>query len=266
MVSEKRKIDINADMGESYGRWPLGKDEEMYPHISSANIAVGFHAGDPETIIKTVKDVVAAGVAPGAHPGLPDLMGFGRRRMHITPEEAYAYITLQAATINGVLRLTDQKLNHIKLHGAMNFVAEWSEEHAVAVTQAIIDSVPNPTVYWRAAPYPDPFLPELQRRGVRVLRELYPDLFYSPEGRLEPPRDRVFATPESAAEQVRRAIVDKQVLATDGSLIDLDFETICVHADNPLAVELTAGLAKVIEEEGCELSSGAAPYEPAVAA
>lgn len=250
-----RVIDINCDMGESFGRWRLGDDEAVLPLVTSANVACGFHAGDPMTMVATTRAAQRHGVAIGAHPGLPDLLGFGRRAMSLTPEEVHAYVITQTGALAGAARAAGAELRHVKLHGALTMNVEDSEEHAGAAAEAIVAAAPGAHVLWRSSPVPDPFSAELRRCGVGVVLELYPDLVYTGEGYVAPPRDGRFSTPESALAQVRRALDDGMVLTTEDTLIPLEFSSICVHGDSPEAITAVSAIRAVVEEAGCEVAA-----------
>jgi len=243
-----RVIDLNCDMGESFGRWRLGADDVVLPLVSSANIACGFHAGDPLTMVATVRDATRHGVVIGAHPGLPDLLGFGRRHLAIAPDETYAYIVTQVGALMGAVQAAGTRLHHVKLHGAMTVVVETSEEHAAAAVQAILDTAPEPRLYWRAAPVPDPFSDEARRRGVEVVLEMYPDLVYAPDGHLAPPARGEFAVLDQAIEQVRRALSDGEVLTSAGAPVGIEFSSICVHGDSAEALD-------IVRASGCTIAA-----------
>lgn len=176
-------IDINCDMGESFGNWQMGNDAGMMPLITTANVACGFHAGDPVTLLNTCKLAGQHGVVVGSHPGLPDLLGFGRRAMNITPEDAYAYVVYQTGALQAALRANGMKLHHIKPHGAFYSVLRTNEALAEAVADAIVAIADQPMLYWPAPT--DAAMPVAARkRGIRVVGEIYPDLTYAPDGSL----------------------------------------------------------------------------------
>ena len=145
-----KKMDINCDMGESFGNWNMGDDVGMMPRITTANVACGFHASDPVTMLETVRLAKQHNVTVGAHPGLPDLLGFGRRTMNITPEDAYAYVVYQVGALQGALATQGMKLHHIKPHGAFYSVLKTDEQLASAVAQAIKELSDDPILYWPA--------------------------------------------------------------------------------------------------------------------
>jgi 5-oxoprolinase (ATP-hydrolysing) subunit A len=249
MLAAMRTIDINSDLGESFGNWRMGNDEALIPEITSANVACGFHASDPVTMLRTVETCKANGVAVGAHPGFPDLLGFGRRVMAISPEDCYAYVVYQAGALQGACSLHSLALHHVKPHGAFYTVLNGSEELADAFAEAVAAMMPEPVVYWPAKP--EAALPVAARkRGVRVVMELYVDLEYAPDGTLIIQRQKVPADLGRVAEQVRRWLEDGQVEAVDGSRLPIEADSICVHGDGPNVLDVVRTVRRTIEEAG----------------
>lgn len=245
-----RSIDINSDLGESFGNWTLGSDGALIPIITAANVACGFHASDPITMIRTVETCKANGVAVGAHPGLPDLLGFGRRVMKITPEDGYAYVLYQAGALKSVAAARGLELHHVKPHGAFYTILRDDDELAAAFVQAVQELMPRPAVYW--PDFTDASLPrEARKAGVRVVHEVYVDLEYGPDGSLILQRTKVPANLTRARAQIRRWIEDGVVLAVDGSLVPVEAESICIHGDGPNCIELTNAVRAEIEACGC---------------
>jgi UPF0271 protein len=244
-----RTVDITSDLGESFGNWRMGDDEAVIPEITSAHVACGFHASDPVTMLRTVETCKANGVAIGAHPGLPDLLGFGRRAMAITPEDCYAYVVYQASALAGACAVHGLQLHHVKPHGAMYTILRDDEQLASAFAQAVADVMAEPVVYWPARA--DAALPVAARKlGVRVVMELYVDLEYAPDGTLVLQRQKVVADVDRVAAQVRRWLDGGQALATDGSLVPVEAESICIHGDGPNALEVVRTVRRTIEEAG----------------
>ena len=245
-----RAIDINSDLGESFGNWTLGSDDDLIPIITAANVACGFHASDPITLIKTVETCKANGVAVGAHPGLPDLLGFGRRVMQITPEDCYAYVLYQAGALKSVAATRGLELHHVKPHGAFYTILRDSDELAAAFVQATKDLMERPAVYW--PDFTDASLPrEARKAGVRVVHEVYVDLEYRPDGSLILQRTKVAADLTKARADIRRWIEDGVVRAQDGTLVPVQAESVCIHGDGPNCVELTNAVRAEIEACGC---------------
>ena len=234
-------IDINCDMGESYGAWHMGADAEVMPHISSANIACGFHGGDPATIRKTVRLAVDHGVAIGAHPSLPDLQGFGRRAMVISPEEVTDLVTYQVGALKAFLDAEDLLLNHVKPHGALYGMAARDEKIAAAIADAVLPfGVPILGMAFTAheTAYRD--------KGVELVPEFYADLEYDGEGNLILSRVHDAVDPAKAAARALRVMKDHAVTTTTGKDIPVKATTVCVHSDTPSAVAIAAELDRVL--------------------
>lgn len=238
-------MDINCDMGESFGNWVMGNDEGMMPHITTANVACGFHASDPLTMLETVKRAKQYGVAVGAHPGLPDLLGFGRRHMNITPEDAYSYVVYQVGALQAVLHVNEMTLHHVKPHGAFYSVLRTEVPLAEAVAEAIAELSDKPLLYWPAPT--DSALPvAAKKRGIRVVGEIYPDLSYAPDGGLILQRAKHETDLDFAASQVKRYVETGSVEAVDGTEVALDAESICVHGDGPNGVEVAEAVGAAL--------------------
>lgn len=246
-------MDINCDMGESFGNWNMGDDAGMMPRITTANVACGFHAGDPVTLIETVKLAKQHNVAVGAHPGLPDLLGFGRRAMNITPEDAYAYVVYQVGALQGALATQGMQLHHIKLHGAFYSVLKTDETLAAAVAEAIKELSDDPILYW-PAPTTAAMPSAAKKLGIRVVGEIYPDLIYAPDGSLILQREKHETDVAFAAAQVRRYVETGKVEANDGSLIELDAESLCIHGDGPNSVQVADAIRATLEEISCPIT------------
>lgn len=246
-------MDINCDMGESFGNWNMGDDEAMMPRITTANVACGFHASDPVTMIETVKLAKAHNVAVGAHPGLPDLLGFGRRAMNITPEDAYAYVVYQVGALQGALATQGLKLHHIKPHGAFYSVLKTQEDLAEAVAQGIAELSDAPMLYW-PAPTSSALPAACKKLGIRVVGEIYPDLSYAADGGLIIQREKHETDVDFAAAQVQRYVETGQVEAVDGTLVDLDAESLCIHGDGPNAVQVADAIQQRLKDLGCSIT------------
>jgi UPF0271 protein len=247
-------MDINCDMGESFGNWVMGNDEAMMPHITTANVACGFHASDPVTMLDTVRKAKRYGVVVGAHPGLPDLLGFGRRAMTITPEDAYSYVVYQVGALQAALHVNEMTLHHVKPHGAFYSVLRSDNELAAAVAQAIAELSDRPMLYWPAPT--DAALPSAaSERGIRVVGEIYPDLTYAPDGGLILQRAKHETDVDFAAAQVSRYVETGKVEAVDGTLVELDAESICVHGDGPNAAEVVQAVEHALQGCGCKVEA-----------
>ena len=249
-----KSMDINCDMGESFGNWNMGNDSAMMGQITTANVACGFHAGDPLTMLDTIAKAKTDNVLVGSHPGLPDLMGFGRRAMNISAEDAYAYTIYQTGALQAALKVNGMTLHHVKPHGAFYSVLKTDEALAAAVADAISQLSDKPMLYWPAPT--DAAMPSAARKkGIRVVGEIYPDLHYAPDGALIIQREKHETDISFATAQVTRYIETGQVQAVDGSLITLDAESLCIHGDGPNAVEVSIAIHKAMEKMGCNVSA-----------
>ncbi len=249
-------IDLNCDMGESFGAYKIGMDERIIGHITSANIACGWHAGDPLVMNRTVGMAKENGVGVGAHPGFPDMMGFGRRSMACTPEEIRLYTTYQIGALQAVCAANGVRLRHVKPHGALYLQAVEKEETARAVAEAIVGVAPE-LYYVALAGKKGELMTRIGREsGLKIAYEAFPDRAYTPEGTLAPRKEpgAVIAEPEEVAERALRMVLEKRVIAVDGSSIPLEADTLCVHGDTPTAVELAGRIRKDLEAEGVVLS------------
>jgi len=244
-----RTVDINADLGESFGNWRMGNDEELIPLITSANVACGFHASDPVTMLRTVRSAHEHGVAIGAHPGLPDLLGFGRRTMSISGEELYAAFVYQIGALQGVLRANGLTLHHIKPHGVLPAMLRDSEELGAAAADALVD-LGRPLVYFPAPTDRGAFLLAARDRGLRVAGEIYPDLSYTSDARVVVQRQKRATDLDAASAQVKLWLETGRVLTEDGSEITLEAESVCVHGDGPNAPDVARAVRRTIEECG----------------
>jgi 5-oxoprolinase (ATP-hydrolysing) subunit A len=240
-------LDLNCDMGESFGAYQIGDDEGVMPHITSANVACGFHGGDPAVMRRTLRLARANGVAVGAHPGFQDLAGFGRRDLRVTPQEAEDLVLYQVGALEAMARAEGVRLAHVKPHGALYNMAAREEPLAEAIARAIRAFDPSLVLFALAGS-------RLQRAaeavGVRVAPEGFADRSYEPDGSLTP-RSKPDALIHDAQLVVQRAVRmarEGLVSASDGRDIPIRIRTLCVHGDTPgaatLARELHAGLER----------------------
>jgi len=243
-----QRIDLNSDIGESFGPWELGDDEALLRVITSANIACGMHAGDPGVMRRTVDAALAHGVAIGAHPGLPDLVGFGRRRMSITPQEAYDLVLYQVGALSAFLRTAGGQMQHVKPHGAFYNMAAKDAELADAIARAVCDISPELILFGLSG---SELIAAGERAGLRTASEVFADRRYQPDGALAPRADGagVIHEAEEVAQQVLRMMRDGKVAAGD-STVEVKAETVCIHGDTPDAGELARGLRERLEQEG----------------
>ncbi len=229
-----KTIDLNCDMGESYGAWKMGADAAIMPLISSANIACGFHAGDPATIRATVGLAVAHGVAIGAHPSLPDLAGFGRRAMKIGPQEMYDLVIYQAGAVEAFARAAGSRLHHVKCHGALYNMAANDEGLSEAMVRAAKD-LGGVMLYVLSK---SKNYEKAKSMGVPVAGEVFADRGYSDDGSLAP-RDRPGGMIEDAGDAVRQALAMVEqgyVTSLSGRRVPVAAETLCLHGDQAGAV------------------------------
>ncbi|WP_159775287.1 5-oxoprolinase subunit PxpA [Streptomyces sp. HM190] len=243
-------IDINCDMGESFGNWVMGRDEEMFPLITTANIACGFHAGDPTVMRRTVRMAKQHGVAVGAHPGYHDLEGFGRRRIQLGPDEVGALLTYQIGALRAFLDTEGMPLHHVKPHGALYSFLRDDEAAGLAGARAIHALLPGVMIYWPAPAFGTVFCDELRQLGHPVVGDLYPDLSYDENGTLVIKRKITETDMDFALGQVRQFLKSGQVHTEAGTLVDMTAGSICVHGDGDHAVELAAAVRQTVVDAG----------------
>jgi len=247
-----RKIDLNSDLGESFGRYKLGMDEEVMKYITSANVACGFHAGDPVVMRRTVRIAKENNVRVGAHPGYPDLMGFGRRYMKLSRDEARNYVLYQIGALYAFLKAEGMSMQHVKPHGALYNALVSDEELAYGVIEGVLDFDKNLIFVALAG---SKVVEIAESIGLKVAREAFADRAYRKDGTLVP-RSVPGAVIHDREEVVRRVInivEEERVRTIDGEWIEIHADTICVHGDNPEAVELVKYIRKRLEEEGIEV-------------
>lgn len=245
-------IDINCDMGESFGPYRLGADPEIMPLISSANIACGFHAGDPQVMRETVSLAARHGVAVGAHPGFPDLQGFGRRNMALSPEEVEALIIYQIGALGAFAQAQGLRLQHVKPHGALYNMAARDPTLAEAIARAV--RAVDPRLILFVLPGSE-MEAAAKRLGVPFACELFADRNYQPDGTLTPrsdPRALIRDAREAAARAVQM-VKEKKIRAVDDSLIPAEGQTLCVHGDTPGATEFARHIRRRFQEEGIQV-------------
>ena len=251
---DMKKIDLNCDMGESYGAWKMGADAEVMPFISSANIACGFHAGDPATIRKTVRLAVDRGVAVGAHPSLPDLMGFGRRAMRISPQEMYDLIIYQAGAVEAFARVAGTKLHHVKCHGALYNMAAVDEGLSEAMVRAVRDLGAGLMLYALSNSLT---MKIAKQQNIPVAGEVFADRGYSDDGTLAP-RDKpggMIEEPMAAVKQALAMIEEGCVASLSGKRVAVSADTMCLHGDQPGAVAFAQALRKAFAERGIAVAA-----------
>lgn len=245
-------IDLNCDLGESYGAYTIGMDKEIIPYITSANIACGYHAGDPLVMGQTVEMCQTHGVCVGAHPGLPDRMGFGRREMGITPGEAEAYIIYQVGALWEFCKNAGIPLHHVKLHGALYNMAAKDYRLALAVCGALARTEPSVILLALSG---SQMIQAARETGIRYACEVFADRAYGSDGSLVP-RSRPEAMIRDQKLMVRRVIrmVKEGVTeSVDGRDIPVQADSVCVHGDGEQALLFVRELRKGLEQEGIEV-------------
>jgi len=229
-------IDVNCDMGESYGRWTLGNDEGVMPHITSANVACGFHGGDPHVMRKTVELALKHGVAIGAHPGLPDLMGFGRRRMEVSPQEIKDYHRYQVGALNAFVKASGATLQHVKAHGIQ--------------AEQVLELDPNLILMVMAMTKYDA---EARKTKARVAAEGFADRVYADDGQLvsrKLGKDALVTDPLKAADQAVLMAMEQKVKTITGKTITAKVDTICIHGDSPGSDKIVAAVREGLVKAG----------------
>jgi len=241
------RIDINSDMGESFGAYTIGHDAGLLTAITSANVAAGFHAGDPSVLRETIRAAVAHRVAVGAHPGFPDLVGFGRRELNVTPREAEDLVLYQVAAVAGVAAAEGTRLQHVKPHGALFNMAVHDATLSAAIARAVAAFDKSLILFGLPG---SEILKAGRAAGLRVAAEVFADRAYEPDGTLASRRKpgAVIHDSDVVVARAVRMVTDRTVVATDGSVVPLDADTICVHGDTPgsdvLAARIRAGFER----------------------
>jgi len=250
-----KHIDLNCDMGESFGAYTIGMDAEVMDHITSANIACGFHAGDPLVMDRTVKLAKEKGVGIGAHPGYPDLPGFGRRHMACTETEIQQYVIYQAGALQGFCRAHGTVMQHVKPHGALYLDAVENDTVARGIAHGILAIDPDLLFVALAGKKGEPMRRMGAELGLKVVYEAFPDRAYSPEGTLVPRKQpgAVISDPDTVAQRALD-MANGYVIAVDGSRIDLEVDSLCVHGDNPAAVALVKNIRNILETNGVQVT------------
>jgi 5-oxoprolinase (ATP-hydrolysing) subunit A len=234
-------IDLNCDLGESFGAYVIGDDANVLPHITSANIACGFHGGDPGVMRRTVQAAVANNVAIGAHPGLPDLAGFGRREMGVTAAEVYEMVVYQIGALQAIAISVGAPLRHVKPHGALYNMAAKSRELADAIAQAVRDVDPTLRLFGLAG---SSLIDAGRACGLAVAQEVFADRNYRADGALVPRSERqaVLTDIPIAVARAVAMVESRAVTAIDGTQVALHADTICIHGDQPHAALLARSL------------------------
>jgi len=249
------RVDLNADLGESFGAWRMGDDEALLEHVSSANVACGFHAGDPQVIDRTVALAVRAGVAVGAHPGHHDLRGFGRREIAALPAEVEADVLYQAGALRAFARSHGTRLAHVKPHGALYNQAARDERLARAIARAVARLGDDVALVGLAGS--EALRAAAAAEGVRFAAEAFVDRAYDASGRLVPRSQpgALVDDPAAAAERARRIVRDGLVTSIDGRPVELRADTLCLHGDGPHALAIVRAVREALERDGVRVEA-----------
>lgn len=247
-----KKIDINVDMGESFGRYTVGNDEALMKYISSANVATCFHAGDPLVLERTIKWAKQYGVAVGAHIGLPDKQGFGRRMMDITAEELRSDTLYQVAAIDGIANMYGLELQHVKPHGILYRMVSENEKYIDTFLEAIEEY--NSNLYVMLPPN-TPAFARGKKRGLKMVGEALIDLSYDEEGNWVIERTKKARSEQEVAERALSVALEGKIATIAGKMIDIDACTVCIHGDAPNAIDEAMTVRKLLEENDVEVAN-----------
>ena len=246
-------MDLNSDMGESFGAWTMGDDAAMLEIVSSANIACGFHAGDPAGMLDTLGAAAARGVAVGAHVGYRDLAGFGRRPMDVAPRELTADVIYQIGALEGLARAAGTRVAYVKPHGALyNTIAQGGAQAEAVIAAMLAYDARLPLLALAGAP----IIAQARAAGLTVVAEAFADRGYQPDGQLVSRRDpgAVLHDPDQIAARMLRLAREGVIAATDGTLVPISAQSICVHGDSPGAVQIARRIRAAFDAEGVALT------------
>ena len=247
-----KQIDINADMGESFGLYKVGEDAKIMGYITTANVACGFHAGDSSVMRQTVALAKKNRVAVGAHPGFPDLQGFGRREIKMTSQEIKDIMTYQIGALQAFVEAAGMKLHHVKPHGVLYGMAVRDEAIFRPIAEAILETDPNLYMYIMK----HGIVPKMaEQMGIKVIYEFFADLDYDGQGNLVISRTHKTADPKPTVDKCLRVFKDGKVKTLDGTDIDIFAHSICVHSDTPGATDTLEALSKAFKAEGVEIKA-----------
>lgn len=242
-------VDLNCDMGESFGNYTIGRDDEILDYITSANIACGFHAGDQNIMRKTVRMALEKNVGIGAHPGLQDPIGFGRRNMAITPGEAYNLVVYQVGALNGFVRAEGGDMQHVKAHGALYNMAGKDAALAEAVAHAVYDVNPELVLFGLSG---SELVKAGEKVGLTIASEVFADRTYQEDGSLTPRTQEgaLIHDEIKAAHQAVRMVKEGAVLTQQGPEVAITANTICIHGDGKYALEFAGGIRDALKQSG----------------
>ena len=243
------RVDLNCDMGESFGAYRIGADEEVFPFITSANVACGFHGGDPSVMRSTLALARQQGVAIGAHPGLPDLIGFGRRALEVTPDDVYDMVVYQVGALLGFAHAAQMRLQHVKAHGALYNMAAIRADVAAAIAHAVRDVDCELVLFGLPGSH---LIGQAESAGLVTAREAFADRNYMSDGSLVSRRrpDAHVHNPDEAVQRAIRMVREGKVRSIDGVDVSIAIDTICIHGDGPHASEFARRLREGFQAEG----------------
>jgi len=246
-------IDLNSDMGESFGAWRMGRDADLMDFVSSINIACGFHAGDASVIRKTVETAIEKKVKIGAHPSFPDLQGFGRREMKMSADEIFDIVLYQVSALKGICEALGTKLHHVKPHGALYNSAAKDVEISQAIAAAVKKIDENLIFYGLSGSF---LISEANKIGLKTASEVFADRTYQADGTLTPRNqpNALLKNTETALKQVLQIIQNQTVTAANGEQVKIKAETICIHGDGENALEFARKFYHKLVEHGIEIS------------
>jgi len=246
-------VDLNSDLGEGFGAWTLGDDDAMLELVTSANIACGFHAGDPTTLLATCESAATRGVRIGAQVGYRDLAGFGRRFIDVSPKDLTADVIYQVGALDGLARVAGSRVTYVKPHGALYNAIVHHRRQARAVVAAVVAYDSSLPVLGLPGSV---FLEEAREAGLDVVAEAFADRAYTAEGTLVPRTESgaVLHDPTLVAERVRRMVVDGELDAVDGSTLKVAAASVCVHGDSPAAVDMAVAIRTLLESSDVEIT------------
>lgn len=248
------KIDLNCDMGESFGAYTIGCDEDIMPFITSANIACGFHAGDPDVMQRTVHLAANYNVAIGVHLGFLDLAGFGRRNIALSPKEVYSMVLYQIGALTAFAKVEGAVVRHVKPHGALYNMASTRKDYSEAIASAVADTDPSLILYGLAG---SELIRAGQEKELRTANEVFADRTYNRDGTLRSRRfsNSLITNTDEASDQVVRMVKEKKVRTLEGLDIDIEPETVCIHGDGEHALSFVQLIRERLFKEGIEITT-----------
>jgi UPF0271 protein len=248
----KNLVDLNCDMGEGFGTYKMGNDEEILDFVTSANIACGFHAGDPSTMRKTVKLALEKGVGIGAHPGFQDLTGFGRRNLHVTPREAYEIVVYQIGALYGFVKAEGAQMQHVKPHGALFNMAATDAALAEAIAEAVYAINPQLVLFGLSG---SEIVKAGEKIGLRTANEVFSDRTYQTDGTLTNRKEAnaLITDTDAAIQQVVRMVKEGVVTSTLGTEVSIQADTVCIHGDGIHALDFARRISETLKTSGIDI-------------